>query len=723
MVVKNLITHGRDYDDDLVYFQAYNDAAQTHPMAWGTPLKVNPGYFQISETINAAINPFYKPEIVGGDCAANGDINLTAGQIAICTITNEEEPSYLIVSKTINNTGGGNAVVRNFRPYKVDSTTITLDPLSGTTGSSIATQFDSGLRVVSEFANADYDSVFGGDCDPVHRDVTLVAGQTKTCTITNTYNPDPTYTKCVNSQCVSLTGSGTSDCFGGIGSACTGGAGTHTECSNLTCGVVSLPGTNACTSNATCNNPNNTYFTCARLTCVLASGPGIIGCTSSNPDCNTSNSAHTVCAGTSCLSLPGTDTLNQCKSPAECNAQTHSVCTSSGTANGCVVVSGTGTNQCSALPGECNVTGRYAKCVNQKCVVTPGGTANCTSDIDCGGLGTGKHTICSGQTCVAISDTAGGNNQNQCSEPNDCLGATDTHTKCAGNSPYSTCVSVDGAGTNGCYDPSECTGDYNEKAICQNLKCVISTSSPYINECKSVSDCNGNLPPSATNLNVAPTICTGLPGQGLSYFYWNYTDLNGDVEGDYLFQIATFGNNFSPASLKVDRFIANTSTPSGGVNQQAVSLFQTTQSDSLMYNTLYEWRVKVCDVFDLCSDWIGGGTYYKSGHPDPVPSFTFSPGNPSAGSSVAFSDTSSCYNNSGLTACSSWIWNFGDNTTSTQQNPLHSYALIGNYNANLSATDNAGTQCTSANQIVPVGSGAGNSPSNPMFKEVSPLSP
>jgi outer membrane protein assembly factor BamB len=37
-----------------------------------------------------------------------------------------------------------------------------------------------------------------------------------------------------------------------------------------------------------------------------------------------------------------------------------------------------------------------------------------------------------------------------------------------------------------------------------------------------------------------------------------------------------------------------------------------------------------------------------------------------------------------------WLWDFGDGTTSTAQNPVHTYALPGNYNVNLSLTDKTG---------------------------------
>ncbi|MBP2132090.1 PKD repeat protein [Methanomicrobium sp. W14] len=39
----------------------------------------------------------------------------------------------------------------------------------------------------------------------------------------------------------------------------------------------------------------------------------------------------------------------------------------------------------------------------------------------------------------------------------------------------------------------------------------------------------------------------------------------------------------------------------------------------------------------------------------------------------------------------SWMWNFGDNTISTEQNPVHTYTDAGNYTVSLTATNNGGS--------------------------------
>jgi PKD repeat protein len=42
----------------------------------------------------------------------------------------------------------------------------------------------------------------------------------------------------------------------------------------------------------------------------------------------------------------------------------------------------------------------------------------------------------------------------------------------------------------------------------------------------------------------------------------------------------------------------------------------------------------------------------------------------------------------------SWLWSFGDGTTSTEQNPTHPYAQVGNYSVSLTIRDANGTTRT-----------------------------
>jgi len=69
--------------------------------------------------------------------------------------------------------------------------------------------------------------------------------------------------------------------------------------------------------------------------------------------------------------------------------------------------------------------------------------------------------------------------------------------------------------------------------------------------------------------------------------------------------------------------------------------------------------------------------------PPPAPSvtaaFSFTPASPTTSTNVTFIDQSSG-------TISTWSWNFGDGSTSAQQNPIHRYAAAGAYNVTLTVS-------------------------------------
>ncbi|HVT03125.1 MAG TPA: S8 family serine peptidase, partial [Thermoanaerobaculia bacterium] len=72
----------------------------------------------------------------------------------------------------------------------------------------------------------------------------------------------------------------------------------------------------------------------------------------------------------------------------------------------------------------------------------------------------------------------------------------------------------------------------------------------------------------------------------------------------------------------------------------------------------------------------------------PVASFTFTPRAPLVGTPVSFTDTSS-------NEPTSWLWNFGDGSTSTEKNPTHTYTAAGLKVVTLTVTNAAGTSVIS----------------------------
>lgn len=82
------------------------------------------------------------------------------------------------------------------------------------------------------------------------------------------------------------------------------------------------------------------------------------------------------------------------------------------------------------------------------------------------------------------------------------------------------------------------------------------------------------------------------------------------------------------------------------------------------------------------------------GNQPPVADFTYSVD----GLTVTFTDLS--YDPDGTIV--SWLWDFGDGNTSTQQNPIHTYAAPGSYSVSLTVTDNEGANGT-VTKIITVG--------------------
>jgi len=70
----------------------------------------------------------------------------------------------------------------------------------------------------------------------------------------------------------------------------------------------------------------------------------------------------------------------------------------------------------------------------------------------------------------------------------------------------------------------------------------------------------------------------------------------------------------------------------------------------------------------------------------PSAAFSFSPEGPAVDESVSFSDESSDPDGQVV----SWQWDFGDGSTSEEQNPSHTYAETGSFTVTLSVTDDQG---------------------------------
>src|SRR5690606_28256976 len=99
--------------------------------------------------------------------------------------------------------------------------------------------------------------------------------------------------------------------------------------------------------------------------------------------------------------------------------------------------------------------------------------------------------------------------------------------------------------------------------------------------------------------------------------------------------------------------------------------------------------------------WIGGSygaIHHFAGPPGeplnnpPLASFGFA----TTGLSVVLTDTSTDSDGT----ISTWLWNFGDGSTSSEQNPVHEFELAGTYPVSLSVTDDDGDTDVAFRSIV-----------------------
>ena len=81
---------------------------------------------------------------------------------------------------------------------------------------------------------------------------------------------------------------------------------------------------------------------------------------------------------------------------------------------------------------------------------------------------------------------------------------------------------------------------------------------------------------------------------------------------------------------------------------------------------------------------------------DPVASFTFSPSSQEIGKAVSFDGSGSSDSDGSIT---SYAWNFGDEGTSSDVKPSHSYSSSGTFMVSLTVTDDKGAKNTAKQQV------------------------
>jgi len=153
-------------------FQAYiND----NPTSWNQPQTLSVGDYTASELANVS---GYTPSEWTGDCDADGNVSLAEGENKTCYITNDDQSAHLILVKNLPNDNGGIATQDDFGVF--------IDEQEAFWGDN---EVDAGSHTVNESTLAGYTpSGWGQDCNE-NGNVTLLPGETKTCTITNDDQP------------------------------------------------------------------------------------------------------------------------------------------------------------------------------------------------------------------------------------------------------------------------------------------------------------------------------------------------------------------------------------------------------------------------------------------------------------------------------------------------------------------------------------------------------
>lgn len=210
---------------------------------------------------------------------------------------------------------------------------------------------------------------------------------------------------------------------------------------------------------------------------------------------------------------------------------------------------------------------------------------------------------------------------------------------------------------------NDTNGDWNRKAVIGwiSFNCAEGGSSQNnicsISDYKVLTGAKINRPPEARNLSVSETdyCCAGSPPVQLS---WEFYDPDaGDYQTAYRVQIDTNSDFSSP---EVDTGKVSSSS------EQYVPL-------NLSFETTYYWRVMVWDSADKSSFWTIGPSFTTDSH-HPCPDFTWTPERPAVDQIVQFTDLSTP--DGGGIQSWSWRFEFGNPSTSSEQNPQTKFTQI-----------------------------------------------
>ncbi len=185
IVVKKVTNPGGD-QQAFTFSPSYGSSFQLADGQQNDSGSLKAGTYSVAET---AVSGWDQTSATCDDGSSPSSISLSSGETVTCTFTNTKHGN-LIVVKHVSNTHGGSAVASSWSMHvKQNGSDISGSPFAGAESPGTSTEVSAGSYNVSESGGpSGYALTYSGDCSS-SGDVTVPAGQTKTCTLTNSDQP------------------------------------------------------------------------------------------------------------------------------------------------------------------------------------------------------------------------------------------------------------------------------------------------------------------------------------------------------------------------------------------------------------------------------------------------------------------------------------------------------------------------------------------------------
>ena len=164
----------------------------------------------------------------------------------------------------------------------------------------------------------------------------------------------------------------------------------------------------------------------------------------------------------------------------------------------------------------------------------------------------------------------------------------------------------------------------------------------------------------------------------------------------YTVPVSNFSANLTEgaAPLTVNFTDISTNTPTSWYWDFGDGNNSTSQSPTHTYVSAGTYNVSL-NATNIAGSDVATQTAYISVYITPVANFSADVTSGTAPLSVSFTDLST-------NTPTSWLWDFGDGSNSTSQDPTHSYSIAGSYNVTLNATNAAGSNVSTQTSYVNV---------------------